>query len=58
MSSSSGLKLAETIKFVHRKLREEIKSGIDAETVWEQQIFIITYNFTIYDPPCAAPLKL
>nr|SVE70125.1 EOG090X0FUY [Eubosmina coregoni] len=36
MSSSSGLKLAETIKFVHRKLREEIKSGIDAETVWEQ----------------------
>ena len=53
MSSSSGLKLAETIKFVHRKLREEIKSGIDAETVWEQhckdrntlQVFYFLYYF-------------
>ena len=34
--STENLKLAETVKSVHRKLRQEVKNGIDAETVWEQ----------------------
>ena len=34
--SNENLKLAETVKSVHRKLRQDVKNGLDAETVWEQ----------------------
>jgi hypothetical protein len=56
--STENLKLAETVKSVHRKLRQEVKNGFDAETVWEQHckdkntlkvyLFKFMFLFVIY----------